>query len=85
MVPPGLELVPDLVPVGGVDFRTMYDCRHTAISWALSAGVPPAKVALIFGTSMKQLDATYSHLIKSDYDDYRAALELFAARQAVGS
>ena len=70
----------------GIEFRTMYDCRHTAISWALSAGVPPAKVALIFGTSMKQLDATYSHLIKSDFDDYRAALELFAARQqAVGS
>ena len=68
----------------GVAFRTFYDCRHTAISWALSAGVPPAKVALIFGTSMKQLDATYSHLIKSDFDDYRAALELFAARQAVG-
>jgi integrase len=67
----------------GVARRTMYDCRHTAISWALSAGVPPKSVTHIFGTSLKQLDATYSNLIKRDHEDWRAAMELYAARQAV--
>ena len=42
----------------GLDHHTLYDARHTSITWALSAGVPVAKVALVHGTSIKQLDAT---------------------------
>jgi integrase len=67
----------------GVGHHTLYDLRHTWISWALAAGVPPAKVALLGGTSIKMLDATYSHLIPSDFDEYRERMARFEASQPV--
>ena len=61
----------------GLEHRRPSDCRHTHISWALSAGIPAAKVALVCGTSLQMLSETYSHLVAQDVDDYRAALEAY--------
>jgi integrase len=67
----------------GVEYRVPYDCRHTAITWALSAGIPTERVAKLHGTSEKQIRETYSGWIKVNEDDAIDALESWHARQAV--
>jgi integrase len=66
----------------GVAHHRLYDLRHTCISMQLAAGVPAAKVALMAGTSIAQLDATYSHLMRSD-EQLGAAIDRLIG-QAVG-
>ena len=48
----------------GIRRRRLYDLRHTCASLMLKS-VPPAQVAHILGTSIAQLDATYSHYMPS--------------------
>jgi integrase len=65
----------------GLGHHRLYDLRHTGISMMLAV-MSPAKVALLTGTSIAQLDATYSHLLKSD-GHLGAALDRFIG-QSVG-
>ena len=46
----------------GIAHRRVDDLRHTYASWALAMDVPPAKLALMMGTSIAQLEDTYSPL-----------------------
>jgi integrase len=44
----------------GIEHRNLYTLRHTAITWALEAGVPINVVAENAGTSIQQISDTYS-------------------------
>jgi integrase len=67
------EWAPALV-AAGIAHRRVYDLRHTYASWALAMDVPPAKLALMMGTSIAQLEDTYHRFLKSDYQ-YGAAVD----------
>jgi integrase len=65
-----------------VDYRRVYDCRHSFASWALAGGVQLFYLARIMGTSVSQIDQTYGQLLpdSEEYlrgllDDYDAANE----------
>ena len=74
------EWVPAL-RAAGVAHRRLYDLRHSYASWQLAMGTPPAKLALMMGTSIAQLDDTYHRQLVSD-DGYGAAVDNFG--KAVG-
>lgn len=54
----------------------LHDCRHTAASLWLAAGIPPYKVSRWLGhSSIAVTDSVYSHLYPSDYSAERALLD----------
>ena len=48
---------------------TPHTLKHTAITWAMQAGVPLADAAGFFGTSIQTLEAVYLH----HHPDFQAA------------
>jgi integrase len=60
---------------------TPYVLRHSGISWALSAGIPPTDVARFGGTSVAMLERTYAHELVSSADSARTRMDQFAAEQ----
>jgi integrase len=65
----------------GLPHHRIYDMRHTFASWMLAQDVPPAKLALMMGTSIAQLEDTYHRFLKSD-DRYGAALDSYVGTAA---
>lgn len=61
-----------------------YSMRHTYASFALDAGVSIFELARYMGTSVKVIDETYGHLVRTSHDRVRQALEERAAREAAG-
>lgn len=61
---------------------TPYVLRHSGISWALHAGVPPSEVARFAGTSLTMLERTYAHMLSASTDAARARLDAFTASAA---
>lgn len=59
---------------------TPYALRHSGISWALAAGIPPSDVARFGGTSVTMLERTYAHLLESSAEAARQRLDAFSAR-----
>jgi integrase len=59
---------------------TPYAMRHTYASFALDAGVTIFELARLMGTSVKVIDETYGHLVRSSFDRVRTALEERAQR-----
>lgn len=62
------------------DGVTPYTLRHSGISWALAAGIPPSDVARFAGTSVTMLERVYAHLLTTSSDDARERLDAFSAR-----
>jgi integrase len=62
----------------GLEYRTPYALRHTFASFAIAAKVPTFELARFMGTSVKQIDDTYGHLLPDAHDRARAALDAFA-------
>jgi integrase len=62
-----------------LDYRTPYALRHTFASFAIAAKVPTFEHARFIGTSVKQIDETYGHLLPDAHDRARAALDAFGA------
>jgi integrase len=58
---------------------TPYTLRHSGISWALAAGIPPSDVARFGGTSVTMLERTYAHLLSSSAEAARQRLDAFTA------
>lgn len=50
----------------GLERRRTYDLRHTYASLKLQENTPPAKLVLMMGTSLEQLQKTYSRWLTSD-------------------
>jgi integrase len=65
----------------GLEYRTPYALRHTFASFAIAAKVPTFELARFMGTSVKQIDETYGHLLPDAHDRARAALDAFGLRQ----
>jgi integrase len=68
------------LPAALADGVTPYTLRHSGISWALAAGIPPTDVARFAGTSVTMLEATYAHLLAASTDAARERLDAFSAR-----
>jgi integrase len=58
---------------------TPYVLRHSGLSWALAAGVPPTDVARYGGTSVAMLELTYAHQLVSSAESARARMDQFLA------
>ena len=63
---------------------TPYTLRHSGISWALAAGIPPSDVARFGGTSVTMLERVYAHLLESSADAARQRLDAFAQTNKEG-
>jgi integrase len=60
----------------GLD-ATPYSLRHSGISWALAAGVPPTDVARFAGTSITMLERHYAHQLTDSLENARLRLDAF--------
>lgn len=60
----------------GVNCR-FHDLRHTAVTNAVSAGIPTEWISKVFGATPQVLSRVYSHLREDDMKQFR---ELFAGR-----
>jgi integrase len=69
----------------GVEYRTPYALRHTFASWALAAGIPLFQVARVMGTSVKQIDDYYQHLLPDADEAMRTSLDLYDQRREEGA
>jgi integrase len=63
----------------GLAYRTPYALRHTFASFAIAAKVPTFGLARFMGTSVKQIDETYGHLLPDAHDRARVALDAFGS------
>jgi integrase len=61
----------------GLGYRTPYALRHTFASFAIAAKVATFELARFMGTSVKQIDETYGHLLPDAHDRAPAALDAF--------
>ena len=69
-----------------VNYRRVYDCRHTFASWAIAGGVQLFYLARIMGTSVQMIDQTYGHLLPDSEEYLRGLLDQYdnAAEAAEG-
>ena len=67
----------------GIDHRRIYDCRHTFATWAIEAGVQASYLAVVMGTSIRELEDTYFRWLRRTDDQLRAAFDSYDAT-AVG-
>jgi integrase len=63
----------------GLEYRPPNALRHTFASFAIAAKVPTFELARFMGTSVKQIEETYGHLLPDAHDRARAALDAFGA------
>jgi integrase len=68
----------------GVEYRRVYDCRHTFASWAIAGGVQLFYLARIMGTSVQMIDQTYGHLLPDSEEYLRGLLDNYDAATAAG-
>lgn len=66
------------------DGVTPYRLRHSGISCALAAGIPPSDVARFAGTSVAMLERVYAHPLSTSTDAARERLEAFWTRLGHG-
>ncbi len=64
---------------------TPYTLRHSGISWALAAGIPPTDVARFGGTSVTMLERTYAHLLEGSAEAARQRLDAFTNDAALAA
>lgn len=67
---------PGLAAAGLPQLR-IYDARHSYASWAIAAGVDLFTLSRRMGTSLRQIDRTYGHLVKGAVDRELELLEAF--------
>ena len=76
------EWAPALI-AAELEHRRIYDCRHTFATWAIESGVQLVHLAAIMGTSVRQIEDTYSRWLRRTDDQIREQLDLYDAA-AVG-
>lgn len=60
----------------GIDHRRIYDCRHTFATGAIESGVQASHLAVVMGTSIRELEDTYYRWLRRTDDRLRAAFRL---------
>jgi integrase len=63
-----------------LDYRRVYDSRHTFASWAIAGGVQLFYLARIMGTSVQMIDQTYGHLLPDSEEYLRGLLDDYDSR-----
>ncbi|MBX6369889.1 MAG: tyrosine-type recombinase/integrase [Rhodospirillales bacterium] len=63
----------------GLDRRGPYTMRHTFATWAIESGVQLAHLAVIMGTSVRELEDTYFRWLRRTDDALRAAFDAYDA------
>lgn len=76
----GRDWRPAIAEAGLDPALTPYSMRHTALSWWISNGLDLKTVATIGGTSIRMLDAHYSHVVPGYLDRAREIMDAAAAR-----
>jgi integrase len=66
----------------GIAHRRVYDMRQTFATWAIESGVQPSYLAMVMGTSIRELEDTYFRWLRRADDHLRATLDAYDA--AVG-
>jgi integrase len=67
----------------GLAGRGPYTMRHRFATWAIEdASIPLAQLAVVMGTSIRELEDTYHRWLRRTDDQLRAALDLYDAREA---
>jgi integrase len=72
------EWVPALW-AAGIEYRRIYDMRHTFATCSLAAGMSIFTLACRMGTSVQMIDATYGHLAHDAEDQDRGLLDAYDA------
>lgn len=60
-----------------VQYRRVYDARHTFASWAIAGNVQLFYLARIMGTSVQMIDQTYGHLLPDSEEYLRHLLDSY--------
>jgi integrase len=61
----------------GVDHRRIYDMRHTFATWAIESGVQASYLAVVMGTSIRELEDTYFRWLRRTDEQLRAAFDAY--------
>jgi integrase len=67
----------------GIPHRRIYDMRHTFATWAIEGGVQVSYLAVVMGTSIRELEDTYFRWLTRADDQLRAVFDAYD--QAVAS
>ena len=67
----------------GLPYQRPYDMRHTYASESIAAGVNLFELSRFMGTSLREIDETYGHLVSDAEDRNREALDAYDLAQAV--
>jgi integrase len=65
----------------GLPYQRPYDMRHTYASEAIAAGINLFDLSRFMGTSLKEIDETYGHLVADSEDRGRALLDAYDSRR----
>ena len=66
----------------GVPYQRPYDMRHTYASESIAAGVNLFDLSRFMGTSLKQIDRTYGHLVADSHQRNRELLDTYDQARA---
>jgi integrase len=65
----------------GVEHHRIYDCRHTFATWAIDDEQPLSRLAMIMGTSVRELEDTYFRWLRRTDEELRSAFDAYDERQ----
>ena len=61
----------------GIPHRRVYDMRHTFATWAIESGVQASYLAVVMGTSIRELEDTYFRWLRRADDQLRAVFDAY--------
>jgi integrase len=70
------EWAPALRAVG-LAHRRIYDMRHSFATWAIESGVQVSYLAVLMGTSIRELEDTYFRWLRRTDDQLRAVFDAY--------
>jgi integrase len=63
----------------GIAHRRIYDMRHTFATWAIESGVQVSYLAVVMGTSIRELEDTYFRWLRRTDEQLRAVFDAYDA------
>jgi integrase len=73
------EWAPALRAVG-LEHRRVYDMRHSFATWAIEGGVQVSYLAVLMGTSIRELEDTYFRWLRRTDEQLRAVFDAYDQR-----
>jgi integrase len=66
----------------GIEHRRINDMRHTFATWTIESGVQASYLAVVMGTSIRELEDTYFRWLRRTDGQLRAVFDEYDAREA---